>query len=63
MTEDKRIIIVTNGIPEEKIRRMGFGYAENLDEAIRRVKPEFEEAKVLVIPHGAKTLLSPAKSI
>lgn len=60
MIEDKRIIIVTSGIPEEKIRHMGFEYAKNIEEAVRIVKSELDEAKVLVAPHGAKILLSPS---
>ena len=55
MTKDKRIMVVTDSFLKEKTCSMGFEYAENIDEAIRKVKSEFREAQVLIVPYGAKT--------
>lgn len=51
------VILVSDGISEEETRKLGFKYAENIDEALRMAFDKHgKNAKVIAMTHGCDTL-------
>ena len=51
------IILVSEGISEEETRKLGFKYAETIDEALKMAfKRHGNKAKIIAITHGCDTL-------
>jgi nickel-dependent lactate racemase len=46
----KKIMVVTHGVPREKIEELGLGYASSLNEAIQKVSRKVEHPEVVVQP-------------
>ncbi|MHA1616683.1 MAG: nickel-dependent lactate racemase [Candidatus Njordarchaeales archaeon] len=51
------IILVSEGISEEETEKLGFKYAETIDEALKMAfKKHGDNARIVAIPHGCDTL-------
>jgi len=51
----KRILLVTDGLPEAKIRDMEMDYAPSIGEALHKVSKIYREAEAIVLPVGGST--------
>jgi hypothetical protein len=51
----KRILLVTDGLPEAKIRDMEMDYAPSIEEALHKVSKIYREAEAIVLPVGGST--------
>jgi nickel-dependent lactate racemase len=51
----KRLLLVTDGLPEAKIRDTGMDYAPSIGEALRKVGKIYPEAEAIVLPVGGST--------
>jgi hypothetical protein len=49
----KRVILVTPNLPEEQVRKMGFGYAPTPEAALAALQAEHPVASALVFPAGS----------
>lgn len=52
LSEQYKVIHVTEGLTKEQVQLMNFGYAATLDEAIRVTAKELPRADVTIIPSG-----------
>jgi len=53
--KDKRVLLVTDGLPEAKIRDMEMDYASSIGEALHKVSKTHPEAEAIVLPVGGST--------
>jgi hypothetical protein len=51
----KRMLVVTDGLSEAKIRDMGMDHAPSIDEALHKVSKIHPEAEAIVLPIGGST--------
>lgn len=51
------IVIVSDGISREDAEKLGFGYAENIDNAIENaLRKHGNDSRIIAVPHGCDTL-------
>jgi nickel-dependent lactate racemase len=53
--KSKKVVMVTDRIPPEKLAEMGMIYAPNFDEAIAKISSWAKQAQVLVFPAGSSS--------
>ena len=51
----KRMLVVTDGLPESKIRDMEMDYAPSIGEALRNASRAYPQAEAIVLPVGGST--------
>jgi len=51
----KRMLLVTDGLPEAKIRDMEMDYAPSISEALHKVSKVYPQAETIVLPVGGST--------
>jgi nickel-dependent lactate racemase len=60
MSEQYRVVHVTEGLTREQVEMMNFTYAATLDEAIRQVRAKMPKADVTILPSGGTIIPSVA---
>ena len=55
LLKDKKVVVVTDMIPPEKLDEMGMMYSPSLDQAISRITSWAKQAQVLAFPAGSSS--------
>ena len=55
LLKDKKVVVVTDRIPPEKLDEMGMMYSPSLDQAISRISSWSKQADVLAFPAGSSS--------